>query len=297
MVVARRKGLRGVAAVLLTAGFVASGMGVANAAPLVPDFAAAKGGAHGAAQGCDEHKKPKGSAATAAAKKPAKAAPKPKVSLSSQPYVGKAVTAKAQHFGAKASLAYQWLADGAPIDGAKAVTFTPTIAEAGKRLSVQVTKVKAAQASGKGVKTASTKSASTVTVSKASKPVLLGIVTAPDVTVLGQGEVGRLLIAVTDVAAWNPEGVTLSYQWYRNNKAIKGATSAEYEVTKADAGKKVSVKVTGAAAQYKSASTKSAAVKVAKAAGAGAPTGIDKVACDVANLVTRAAAVLRSVRV
>lgn len=112
-------------------------------------------------------------------------------------------------------------------------------------------------------------------------------------TLLGEGQVGRVLVAVTDAAVWAPDGVTLQYQLYRGKKAIKGATGSEYVLTKADAGKKISVQVKGTASNDKSASKTSAAVKVAKSAGAS--TAVDKVACDLANWATRAAAILRTV--
>lgn len=190
----------------------------------------------------------------------------------------------------KATLTSQWFADGTAIANATTASFTPSSAELGKRLTMQVTKLNGS-AKSKSVAPASAKGKTKT--SKPSAPVVLGVVTPSTVTLLGEGQVGRVLVAVTDAAVWAPDGVTLQYQWYRGKKAIKGATGSEYVLTKADAGKKISVQVKGTASNDKSASKTSAAVKVAKSAGAS--TAVDKVACDLANWATRAAAILRTV--
>lgn len=62
-------------------------------------------------------------------------------------------------------------------------------------------------------------------------------------------------------------GVTLSYQWLRGGKAIKGATKASYKLTAKDRGGRLSVRVTASKPGYQSAKlvTKaSAKVKAAK---------------------------------
>lgn len=59
---------------------------------------------------------------------------------------------------------------------------------------------------------------------------------------------GVLRVAKTlgaDTANW-PSGTALSYQWYRNGKAIKGATKPTYKTVAADNKTKISVGVTGA---------------------------------------------------
>ena len=65
----------------------------------------------------------------------------------------------------------------------------------------------------------------------------------PKPTITGSTVVGKKLTAKP--GTWKPSSVTLTYQWLRNGKAIKGATKKTYTLTKADGGKKVSVKVTG----------------------------------------------------
>jgi hypothetical protein len=80
----------------------------------------------------------------------------------------------------------------------------------------------------------------------------VGAVTPATPKISGKAIVGRTLKAVA--TGWAPAGLKLSYQWYRNGKAIKGATKASYKLVKADKGKTLKVKVTGAKAGFKSAS-------------------------------------------
>ena len=81
-------------------------------------------------------------------------------------------------------------------------------------------------------------------------------------TVSGTKKVGKTLKA--SVKAWQPATVALKYQWLRDGKAISKATSSSYTLTKADAGKKVSVKVTGSKSGYVTVSKTSKTVTVAK---------------------------------
>ena len=55
-----------------------------------------------------------------------------------------------------------------------------------------------------------------------------------------------------------PTGATLTYQWLRNGSAISGATKATYKLTTADAGKKISVRVTSVREGYVDATKTSA---------------------------------------
>ena len=63
---------------------------------------------------------------------------------------------------------------------------------------------------------------------------------------------------------WKPAPVTLKYQWYRDGKAIKGATKSKYKLVSADKRKKIKVIVTGSKAGYASVSKASAAKTIAK---------------------------------
>lgn len=77
--------------------------------------------------------------------------------------------------------------------------------------------------------------------------------------VVGRAAVDSTLRAVA--GAWRPAGVQLAYQWLRDGAAIGGARGTAYRLTGADAGHRVSVRVTGTLATG-SASRTSAAVLV-----------------------------------
>jgi surface antigen len=62
-------------------------------------------------------------------------------------------------------------------------------------------------------------------------------------SVSGKPEVGQTLKAA--VGTWSPSGVKLSYQWLRDGVVIRGATGKYYRLVKADAGRRISISVTG----------------------------------------------------
>ncbi|MCW5950961.1 MAG: hypothetical protein KIT69_01690 [Propionibacteriaceae bacterium] len=61
-------------------------------------------------------------------------------------------------------------------------------------------------------------------------------------TISGTAKVGKTLKVKT--GSWFPKP-GFSYRWYRSGTAISGATKAGYKLTKADKGKRITVKVTG----------------------------------------------------
>lgn len=77
--------------------------------------------------------------------------------------------------------------------------------------------------------------------------------------------VGQKLTAKT--SGWGPVGVKLAFQWLSNSTAIPGATAGSYTLKAADAGKRISVRVTGSlsGAEPKS-ETSNQTVSVAKGA-------------------------------
>lgn len=66
--------------------------------------------------------------------------------------------------------------------------------------------------------------------------------------VSGTPKVGRKLTATA--GSWKPSGVALSYQWYRDGKKIPGATRSSHTLQPADAGHRISVRVTGGKSGY-----------------------------------------------
>jgi hypothetical protein len=80
-------------------------------------------------------------------------------------------------------------------------------------------------------------------------------------TVSGAPQVGSRLTA--SAGSWSPGGIAFGYRWLRDGRAIPGATSASYRLQPADAGARISVRVTGTKLAYNSASRTSTAVRVA----------------------------------
>lgn len=79
-------------------------------------------------------------------------------------------------------------------------------------------------------------------------------------SVSGTHKVGKTVTAKQ--GSWSPTVTVTRYQWLRNGKAISSATAASYKLSKADKGKKVSVKVTVVAQGYQTASASSSGKKV-----------------------------------
>jgi len=86
------------------------------------------------------------------------------------------------------------------------------------------------------------------------------IMTGATPKITGTAAVGKVLTAVP--GTWSPSSTKLSYQWLRAGVAISGATSSTYTLVAADAGKAISVKVTGTLSGYASVSKTSATVTV-----------------------------------
>lgn len=149
---------------------------------------------------------------------------------------------------APSEFTYQWLRSGAVIEGATGASYVPVTADLNRGLTVRVT----AKLSGY---------ASTSATSKAVT-VLHQFTASPAPTVTGTVAVGKTLKVALD--PWSPTPDTLTYQWYRGSSAISGATGTSYKLVAADAGKSISVRVTGAKKNYQSVTRSSAAQAVPK---------------------------------
>lgn len=128
-----------------------------------------------------------------------------------------------------AKWAFQWLRNGGTITGATKASYTPSVTDVGKTLSVRVTAAVSGYAS-----------------SQAVLPV--GVVLAagtftPDLTIAGVASVGRVLTAETSL--WTPQPTTKTYKWTRNGTAISKATASAYTLVAADLGATIGVTVTG----------------------------------------------------
>jgi 5'-nucleotidase len=79
----------------------------------------------------------------------------------------------------------------------------------------------------------------------------------------GDNKVGSTLKA--RVGTWDPRPVSMSYRWYLNGKAIKGATSKSLKLTKSMIGDKITFRAVGKKAGYPTEIRYSDAVKVYRA--------------------------------
>ncbi|WP_158507148.1 collagen binding domain-containing protein [Subtercola sp. Z020] len=126
-----------------------------------------------------------------------------------------------------------WSADGARIDRADySSTLVLTAAEEGKRITFTVYSTKP------GYERLERTSVPTGAVQTGAS-----VVKANAVSILGQALVGNTLYATT--GTWSPSPVTFTYQWSVGGKVVAGATSNSYQLAPADAGKRVTVSVTG----------------------------------------------------
>ena len=159
-------------------------------------------------------------------------APTPTISGTIQ--VGKVLNSARGYWGEDVTYEYQWFADGAAIDGATNWQFTVKPEQLGMKLTVQVTGSKA------GYVTASKMSEATVEV--AARPMTSSI---PSIS--GIARVGNTLGSTR--GSWT-SGSTFEYQWFADGVAIDGATNSTLTLTSAEAGKKITVAVTGSKFGY-----------------------------------------------
>jgi hypothetical protein len=130
---------------------------------------------------------------------------------------------------------YAWLRDGAPIDGATTLYYTPVAADVGTDIIFRVT----ASATGYTDGVAYSGAVRVETLSAVAGPQ----VSAPSGTGIGAGLVGTAPV-------WNQPDVTTTYQWLRNGSNISGATTANYTLTVTDLGKEIALRATGKKAGF-----------------------------------------------
>ena len=162
-----------------------------------------------------------------------------------------------------ATLTYQWLADDVAIANATGATYTLTASEQNKRIKVRVSFTDGAGDAETLTSAATGAVQATGTQNRAATGTL---------TVSGAPRPRSTLTVATQVS--DADGTTLSrfsYQWLADNVAISGATGTTYVVKDADAGKRISVRLTFTD-DGGSAETVTSAQTVTVRAGA-APTG------------------------
>jgi len=142
---------------------------------------------------------------------------------------------------------YQWYRDDTKIAGAIGSTHVVDAYDAGSSLKVEVTGTKAGYTAATATSLPTAKVARTV----------FTTVSRPRIT--GTATVGRTLGA--QVSGWVPAPDSWTYQWNRNGTPIPGATRSGYLLVGGDAGKRITVTVTGIKTGHNPASLTSAATR------------------------------------
>jgi hypothetical protein len=91
----------------------------------------------------------------------------------------------------------------------------------------------------------------------------LGTLSGATPTITGTPTLGTKLAG--RVGTWTPTGVTFTYQWKADGVSIAGATTKYFTVTSAQAGKKLTLSVTGSKAGYATTTKTSAATAAVSA--------------------------------
>ncbi|CAB4742016.1 unannotated protein [freshwater metagenome] len=157
-------------------------------------------------------------------------------SVSGTPRVGATLTAEPGTWSDPSpTFAYQWMANGQPVAGATTNMLALTDNLAGSSIRVTVT---ATKPSGYTPGTASSESTAPV----ADDPTKVTNRSLPVVS--GTAKVGEQLS--TTNGTWTNEPTSFTYQWLADGVAVTGATQQTFLLTAAQAGKRMSVRVTAA---------------------------------------------------
>lgn len=148
---------------------------------------------------------------------------------------------------ADTTLSYEWRNNAGQLLG-RSSTLTISAAQAGRRIRVAVT------GEMDGAVPATVTSAYSTTVA-------LGTLASRVPAISGTAKVGRTL-SVTP-GAWTT-GTRFTYRWTANGRTIRGATARTYRPTRAVAGKRIRVVVTGSKTGYRTLSRTSAPTGVVK---------------------------------
>lgn len=161
-------------------------------------------------------------------------------------FVGQTLGISLSSWSPTAGYKYQWKRNGKEISKATGSSYRLTNEDSNTSISVTVTGSRA----GFEPVTYTSPSVKVVNARFSSTPVP---------TVSGTATVGKALTA--KAGTWSPSA-TLKYQWKRDGKNISGATRSTYTLIGADAGRNISVTVTGSKANYASVAKTSKSLKI-----------------------------------
>jgi Purple acid Phosphatase, N-terminal domain/Calcineurin-like phosphoesterase len=156
------------------------------------------------------------------------------VTVSGVAAVGGTLSANAPAWTPAATLTYQWLLDGAPINGATGTSYSPVAGDAGHVVEVRVT------GTAEGYRPGSVTSVRQ-TVANGAGPSARALATLALPKLTATPAVGRA-VGVKLAPGTPTDG--LSYQWLLDGAAISRATASSYTPAPADAGKQLQVQLT-----------------------------------------------------
>jgi hypothetical protein len=202
--------------------------------------------------------------------------------------VGSTLTGKVGVWSPVATYGYQWFRDGSAVAGRTALTYQLEKADAGRKITFEVTGTKtgyadtsktSAAVSVPGVPlspspapTAPAPSPAPIPTSAPSPspvpsptvpPVKVPFENSPKPLIPSTSSVGSTVTA--DVSSWKPANATLEYTWWVSDVAVPGETSATYVLRAEDLGKRVTVTVTGTKTGYTAARQTSNILRVTPA--------------------------------
>ena len=155
------------------------------------------------------------------------------ISVDGRPRVGSRLTVANHGSWAKgATLSYRWLVDDRTVSRSSTLTVTPAML--GKQVTVSVTGALAGYSDH-------------TQWSEPTAKITRGVLTAAKPQIAGTAKVGKTLTA--KVGRWTA-GTGFSYSWAANGKKIAGAARPTLKLARAQAGKRITVTVTGTKAGY-----------------------------------------------
>ncbi len=156
------------------------------------------------------------------------------------------------------ALAYQWTADGTPIEGATTATLTPDATVLGKALAVTVTATRSGYTD-------------VAAVSAATAPVVPGTfsVTGPPRVLVPSTEAGKARPGQTmslDLGSFTPGDAQVTVQWLRAGRPVPDSTGPTYPITDADIGSRIAARVTLTKDGYTTVTTRTPSTRLVRAA-------------------------------
>jgi hypothetical protein len=150
---------------------------------------------------------------------------------------GEVLTAEPGVWDLDVALTYQWLRNNSPISGSTGQSYSLSLDDIGRKISIEVTGAK------QGFLTTARVSAEATIAPKL-------LVNSPRPSISGQFRVGQNLTAQT--GNWGTD-ITFRFKWLRDGVPIPNSTSSNYVLVPEDLGRAISVEVIGSKLGYEDA--------------------------------------------